>query len=297
MRAFGRDNQWLIYGPWSHAFNQSQRYADQNYGPAAIFDLSSLYVRWFDHWLKGKDVQLDAIPKVQVFVTGSNQWRAMDNWPSKRSTELKLYLSSRQPIYGAESRGELSATPPRNSKPDRYVYDPAKVPPAGRMNFSSTTSVSFLPTETDVLVYQSAPLREAVELSGPAHLELWFSTSGRDTDFFALLMDVGEDGTMRALTGPGKMRMRYLSGWDKPSLLEPGRPYRATINLRPFAHRFDKGHRIGMILRSEWFPYFERNLNTGERIKDATRSIAVSQKIFHDKQHPSALRLRRLGMD
>jgi predicted acyl esterase len=51
----------------------------------------------------------------------------------------------------------------------------------------------------------------------------------------------------------------------------------------------------GLMIRSELFPTFARNLNTGEPIKDATRVVVAQQQIYHDVKRPSALRFRQLN--
>lgn len=153
----------------------------------------------------------------------------------------------------------------------------------------------FNPRHGDSLIYQTAPLSEGLEVGGPVELELYFSTTATDTDFYALLVDIDERGRTRALTmGPGKIRGRYLSGWETPSALEPGRIYKAKIELWDIAHRFERGHRIGLAIRSEWFPRFARNLNTTEQIATATRIAVAQQTIYGDAQRPSVLRFRVL---
>jgi len=99
---------------------------------------------------------------------------------------------------------------------------------------------------------------------------------------------------MRLIGQPGKIRARYLSGWDTPTLLQPDKTYKAVIPLWDLAHRVRKGQRLGLILESEMFPYYARNLNTGEPNATATRMVAATQTIYHDAARPSALRLRRL---
>jgi hypothetical protein len=42
------------------------------------------------------------------------------------------------------------------------------------------------------------------------------------------------------------------------------------------------------------FPFYARNLNTGEPIKSAVRAVAAHQTIYHNQQHPSVLRFRLL---
>jgi uncharacterized protein len=303
MRTLGHKNQWLIYGPWTHIFNSSTRLGDVDFGPDAIIDLDSIYLRWFDTWLKDKQANWEKQPRVRAFVTGANEWLALGDWPDSRSREMTLYLSSRGPANGIASVGELVAAAPKTQAPDRYTYDPAAVQiPAqlknvkdfGDLLAAASTVVKIEPGDKDVLIYRSLPMSEPLEIGGPIQLDLHFSTNAKDTDFFAGLVDIDEQGTMRAIGLPGKIRARYLSGWEKPSLLQPGKLYKATIELWDSAHRVKKGHRLGVLISSESFPNYARNLNTGEPISNATRMVAAQQTIYHDAKRPSALRFRVL---
>src|SRR6476659_10855100 len=38
-------------------------------------------LRWYDHWLKGKDTGILDEPPVKVWVMGANQWRTGEDWP------------------------------------------------------------------------------------------------------------------------------------------------------------------------------------------------------------------------
>lgn len=291
LRAAGHEDQWLVLGPWPHNVNRSTRFADVDYGASAILDLPSLYVRWFDHWLKGEPVGLESVPRVQVFVTGADEWRALDRWPDLSGGELELYLDSGPALQGMAGRGRLVSQPGSGEAPDEFTYDPDQVRSRGRMDLERSTRLALDPSWKDGLLYESDPLEDPVEIGGPGLLELHFSTSARDTDLFALLLDVDLDDVARAFTGPGRMRLRYLQGYERPVLLEPGRVQRVAIELLPCAHRFEAGHRIALFLCSEWFPDLERNLNTGERIRDGTRMEVARQRVFHDSTRPSLLRL------
>jgi uncharacterized protein len=283
--------QWLIYGPWDHDFNSNSRYEDVDYGPDAIMELDSIYLRWFDTWLKDKKVAWEKQPRVRVFVTGANQWRELSDWPDPKSEPLTFYLSSTGPANGAASGGKLLQAPPKSDKTDQYVYDPAKVK---LPDLEDSTIVKIPDDKKDLLVYKAEPLNEALDIAGPIELELYFSTNVKDTDFFASLVDVDEKGEMRLIGLPGKIRARYLSGWETPTLLQPGKTYKAVIALWDTAHRLEKGRRLGVIIKSEMFPYYARNLNTGEPNAVATRMVTATQTIYHDAKRPSALRLRRL---
>jgi putative CocE/NonD family hydrolase len=289
MRALGRDNQWLIYGPWAHVWNESTRFRDQEYGPTAMIDFQSLSVRWFDQWLKEKKVQFEATPKVQVFVTGANQWRNLADWPDPSAHPLSMFLGGGG---GSCARTILAQSQPVTcSSYHDYRYDPAALNPlAPEMIPATTTAMKLDLAAKDMLVFESDPFETPVTVTGPAYLDLWFSTSAHDVDFFVVAFDRDPSGVARALSGPGKVRMRYIDGWDSPHPLTPDTIYHGRVDLRPFAHRIAKGHRLGIAIRSDWFPGYERNLGTGEPIKNAVRMEVGTQRIFHDTAHPSALK-------
>jgi putative CocE/NonD family hydrolase len=131
-------------------------------------------------------------------------------------------------------------------------------------------------------------------LGGPISVALSFSVDVKDTDFFATLIDIDPKGVARIIGQPGKIDLKYRNGNDKPELLEPGKTYTVRLDLWDTAHQFAKGHQVGLFIRSELFPAYARNLNTGEPIKEATKSVVAHITILHDAAHPSVLKFRVL---
>jgi uncharacterized protein len=290
MRAAGRQNQWLIYGPWPHGFNASEKFADMNYGPSSVLELDSVYLRWFDTWLKGKDVGWEKTPKVQAFVTGANRWANLADWPEKGSPELRLYLANGKDLVGAPASGGKAAS---------YVYDPKKVKlpdlKGANLMAGGSTIVDLKDfRKGDALTFQSAKLKEAMTITGPISVELYFSTNVVSTDFFGFLLDVDEKGVARLICQPGKIDVRYLSGLSAPKLIKPGQVYKANIGIWDVAHQFKKGHRLVLAITSQMFPTYARNLNTGEPLFSATKMKVAKQTIYQDKSRPSALVFRVL---
>jgi putative CocE/NonD family hydrolase len=119
-----------------------------------------------------------------------------------------------------------------------------------------------------VLVFQTEPLREPTEVTGPIEVALWVATSAVDTDFTAKLIDVyppSQDyptGFAMNLTD-GIFRCRYRTGWETPSLLKPGEAVRIVIEPFATANRFKAGHRVRLDVSSSNFPKFDVNPNTG----------------------------------
>jgi putative CocE/NonD family hydrolase len=128
-----------------------------------------------------------------------------------------------------------------------------------------------------------------MEVTGWVSVELFAASSARDTDFTALLVDVGPDGYARFLTD-GIVRARYRkSTAGPPVFLVPGAVEKYKIDLWATSNVFKAGHRMRLYVSSSNFPRFDPNRNTGEPIADATGGVKARQAIYHDAARPSAL--------
>ena len=146
----------------------------------------------------------------------------------------------------------------------------------------------------DVLVFQTEPLAEPVEVTGPMTVHLWVSSSALDTDFTAKLVDVhpaNEDYPegYDMLLNDSIIRCRYREGFDREVLLEPGVPVPVTITLPPTSNLFDTGHRIRVDISSSNWPRLDVNPNTGEPIGRHTHQVVAEQTVFLDAERPSRI--------
>ncbi|GIU95916.1 MAG: antibiotic hydrolase [Gaiellaceae bacterium] len=136
----------------------------------------------------------------------------------------------------------------------------------------------------DVLVYQTEPLAEPVEVTGRVTVRLRVSSSAPDTDFTAKLIDVyppNEDypDGYDMLLNDSVIRCRYRNGFESEELLEPGEEVEVTISLPPTSNLFAAGHRIRVDISSSNFPRLERNPNTGEPIGRHTHTVRAENTV------------------
>jgi putative CocE/NonD family hydrolase len=287
---FARKNQKLLMGPWGHATNAASKLGEVDFGPGAIIDLREAERKWFDRWLKGKEEEKES--PVRIFVMGDNKWRDEAEWPLARTQRTLFYLHSGGNANSRLGDGTLSTAVPGDEKPDHYRYDPARPVPFITEPTSSQIGgpddYAAVERRDDVLVYQTEPLEQDTEVTGPIRIEFYASSSAVDTDFTAKLVDVHPTGFVQRMCD-SMVRARFREGMDKPQLIEPGKIYKYSIDLWNTAQVFLKGHRIGLEISSSAFPKYDRNLNTGEDLGTGTKMISADQTIFHDAQHPSAL--------
>lgn len=309
MASHGHPNQKLILGPWGHT-NQATRIAgDRDFGPEAIVDLSRDYLRWFDYWLKGVDNGINKEPFVSLFVMGTNKWLHGDSYPLPQTRFEKWYFSSAGNANTSKGDGVLTLeAPAADAPPDQYRYDPADPTPAPELydepDATSSAPValeakqkaavayheSIAQTRRDMLVYTTPALEKPLTFVGPLSVVLYASSSCKDTDWFARLVEISETGKLYILA-EGKIRARFRESMRKPTFLEPGKVYEYTLDLWQTGITIPAGRRLRVEVSSASFPMFSRNLNTGGHNEKDTDFVAAEQTIYHDAARPSHLLL------
>jgi len=289
-----RKNQRMIIGPWSHSISGilPRQVGEVDFGPEAELDLDGLMTRWFDYWLKGEENGIMDTAPVRLFVMGAGRWREEDQWPPAGAKPTDFYFHSRGGANTPFGDGTLSRRKPADEKPDTYVYDPRDpvMTLYGHSCQHEPHDQRVLDHRRDVLVYQTDPLDEPVEVIGVPVLTLHASSSARDTDFTVKLIDVWPDGFAQDLCY-GILRARFRHGFDAPRLMKPGTVYELTIELLPTGNLFQRGHRIRVDVSSSNFPDFDRNHNTGGDDYGETTLVAAEQTVFHDGSRPSRISL------
>jgi len=300
MRAHGaseraRRGQVLLMGPWTHFFNSTTHIGDSDFGKDALIDLDAVTLRWFDHYLKGIDNGVEREDPVLVFVMGENQWHREKDWPLPQTKWTKLFLGGPGKANTRDGGGTLLPAPEKGSPPDHFAYDPMR-PSDEKVDFDdlsggqATEDIAHRPDQEDVLDFTSAPLANAIELTGPLRAVLSVSTDARDTDFTAALERIAPDGRVTAMCG-GIQRLRYRSGYAREDFATPGELSTLEIDLWSTSQRLQRGTRLRVVIGSNGFPGTARNLNTGEPDFSATKSVVAHQTVFHDAERQSYLLL------
>jgi putative CocE/NonD family hydrolase len=149
-----------------------------------------------------------------------------------------------------------------------------------------------LGSRPDVLVFETAPLAEPTEVTGPIEVRLWVATSALDTDFTAKLIDVYPASSWYPLgyamnLTDGIQRLRYRNGRERGELVRPGEAVEVTITLYPTSNLFMPGHRIRLDVSSSNFPRFDVNPNTGEPLGRERRRVVADNTVFHERGRAS----------
>jgi hypothetical protein len=311
--------QRLIIGPWTHGQQGSHWAGETEFPIEAALDFNNWRLRWFDRWLKDKSNGINSESPVKLFVMGGGDGHKTDKgrrfhggvWRDER--EFPLARTRYTPFY-LQSKGELGSRKPESSDAwSTFQFDPSNPVPTIGGNLSSTSGLADaggfdqrtrpdttaahgvtlpLSERNDILVFQTPPLDQDIEVTGPVQVKLWISSTAIDTDFTAKLVDVCPPNADYPLgfdlnIGDAIKRARYRDSLAAPMYMKPGEIYPLTIDIYPTSNVFARGHRIRLDISSSNFPRFDVNPNTGEPLQQHRRMIVADNTVFHDAKRPS----------
>ena len=230
-----------------------------------------LQKRFFGHFLKGEANGWDTEPPVRLQVRHVDRFeeRSEASWPIPRTRWTKIYL---QPAGQSlvESQPQGAAT---------LAFD----------------------AQGDGLTFLSAPMPEAVEITGPLAARLRISSSTTDADIFLVLRLFSAD--LRELTFAGAIdpHTPVAQGWLRASHREldqeltreyrpyhthreehklvPGEPVDLDIELWPTSIVVPAGCRLGLSVRGKDYVFAEK---TGLKLSNFKNELRGCGPFLHD---------------
>ena len=237
-----------LIGPWAHKY---PHFALP--GPQIGFLRETL--RWWDQWLKGKETGImeepmmrawlqHAAPPSRHYAERPGHWVAEEAWPSKRIKPQKmkfgagtlggktadLALAINSPMTLGQAAGKWC---PYGLEPDQA--DDQRIEAGGS------------------LVFDTAPLAEAVEMLGAPVAVLEVSADKPVAMVAAVLSDIHPDGAATRVSY-GLMNLTHRESHEHPTPITPGERYTVRLQLNEAGQRFEKGHRIRLAISSNYWP-------------------------------------------
>ncbi|MBD2089539.1 CocE/NonD family hydrolase [Microcoleus sp. FACHB-1515] len=245
--------QHLYVGPWAH-LPWSRRVGAIDFGAAANHDIDRIQIRWFDHFLKGKDTGLLDEPPVHCFEMFGDRWRSFPEYPT--TNPQLLYLTSTGLASLSETEGQLVEQIPDRSL-ELLVHDPWRPVPAlgGHATFpAGSFDRSSLDGRSDILTYTSEPLSADLHLAGEVVLEVDCVADAASFDLCAVLSDVHSIGIFNITQGYARFDLSSS-------------PLR--IPLQPTCARIAAGHALRLSLSAACSPAYAVNAGTGDAPRDS----------------------------
>jgi putative CocE/NonD family hydrolase len=228
----------MLIGPWRHCRSDG-------------FEIQSEILRFFDHYLKGKDTGITKDAPLHYYTIGApagHEWRTAATWPLAGTKTTNWFLS-----------GETLSTamPGAQGAARKFTADyKALCPPdpEGGGPFTQPCHPA-----TGSIVYAAPTLAADTEVTGHPIADLWIASNGDDANVFAYLEDVAPNGSITVITeGRQKASLRKVvdTPWNNLGLpwrrayaedeqrLKPGEAVQVRFDLLPTSYVFKAGHRL-----------------------------------------------------
>lgn len=233
-------------GPWNHAWPE--------YGqPGPNYEWRQRALRWWDYWLKDIDTGVLQEPNWMVFMrTGHppsthltevpGYWRCDNQGPSAAQMGPRWY-----PQVNQQLAAELSGAPATHSLRYRAGAGLAAGGWWGELTGDMAAD------DAHSLVYDSAPLTEAVEILGRPEVQLRVAADAPLYHWSVRLEDVAPDGAVTLVSGAVINPSQRVSRLD-PVALTPGEFTTLRAAIHTTTWRFRPGHRIRLAIANAQFP-------------------------------------------
>lgn len=233
-------------GPWNHAWPE--------YGkPGPNYEWRQKALRWWDYWLKGIDNGVLNDPKWTSFMRTGHPpatdldivpgfWRCDAQWP--------VHDGAAQRFYPQTGR-QLDRTAARQDGVDTLRYRAGVGLGAGGWWGEQTGDMAA--DDAYSLVYDSAPLTEAIDIMGMPQVRLRVAADAPFYQWTVRLEDVAPDGKVSLVSGAiinPSQRFSRLA----PEALIPGEPTTLSTAIHLTTWRFQPGHRIRLAVANAQFP-------------------------------------------
>jgi len=237
-----------MIGPWSHAWPHDPY-------PEPGMEWRYEAVRWFDHWLKGRDTGIMDEPRFAVYVRGwhppgpylatvPGYWRYEDGWPIARIEERPFYPRSNHTLSGEMPRPAVH----------RLRYAPTiGIEGGGPVMWWGDVAHDQRPTDAFSLNYDSAPLTENLEILGLPKAMLRVAADATHANWIVRLSDVAPDGTVTQVAGAG-FNGTHRNSAREPEALKPGEVFPLQIEMHFTSWVFPKGHRLRLSVNNAQWP-------------------------------------------
>jgi len=238
-----------LIGPWAHNFPHNGRP-----GPAIGWLQEAL--RWWDHWLKGRDTGVmdepmlrawmpEPVPPAAAYAERLGRWVAEETWPSPRIRPRSYALNPGR----LDARGRKE-TPLPLCSPQTVGLAAGEI---GRYGAGAEFATDQREEDGGSLVFLSDPLTARLEILGEPFLELELASDRPNALVAVRLNDVAPDGRAFRVTY-GLLNLTHRDSHDRAAPLAPGRRYRVRVPLEAVAHAFAAGHRIAVSISTTYWP-------------------------------------------
>ncbi|MFV2032187.1 MAG: CocE/NonD family hydrolase [Gammaproteobacteria bacterium] len=239
-----------INGPWIHKYPHFA-------WPKPRMDFLREAIRWWDHWLRDIDNQVEDLPAYRAYISEDvlpllrreyepGRWVAESKLPADNIRYRQYYL--------APNRQLLDIPGAALDKPLRSPLDCGTA--CGE--FFSNNPESDLPGDQRLddagsLVFDSAKLHREIEILGRPKLRIKISVDRPVATIIVRLNDIHSSGEVNSVSW-GVLNLTHRNGNESPEPMTPGKTETVEIELDECGYRFLPGHKVRVALSTSYWP-------------------------------------------
>ena len=242
-----------LIGPHAHQFGHSERAP----GPAIGFLQECL--RWWDHWLKGRDTGImeepmlraymgEDVPAASHYAHCPGRWVAESVWPSPRIEARSLHLNRSGLGEAAETERALLHCSPQSVGLAAGEWCPYGTGGEGA-EFPGDQRID----DARSLVFDGPVLEAPLEILGAPEAVLALSVDRPLAFVCVRLNDVKPDGSATRVSY-GLLNLTHREGHASARPLVPGERYTVRVRLNDIAYSFRAGHRLRVSVSTTYWP-------------------------------------------
>jgi putative CocE/NonD family hydrolase len=238
-----------LIGPWPHAWPHLA-------SPGPRIGWLQEALRWWDHWLKGRDTGIMDEPMMRVWMQEGTppapqythrpgRWVAEVEWPSPRIIASTLHLNAARLGETPQPETVLIHRSPQTHGLHGGEWCPygqgAEMPEDQRLE------------DGQAMAFEGAPVTDRLEILGATVLDLEIAVDQPVAFLCARLIDVAPDGAAQQVTY-GLLNLTHDPVHETVTPLTPGQRFKVRIQLNDIAHSFAPGHRLRLALATSFWP-------------------------------------------
>lgn len=246
------EKKTLIIGPWYHEALQGK-------------NLAAYQVPWFEKYLCNNTLDDKEEGLICYYTEGDEpekRWKKTNVWPLENQNLETYYFCNPNQTKNLGLLSKIKYEEDSNSKDDYIINYSTTTGKTTRWanGFGGLFNYPNLKTnDAKCLIYETAPLEKATEITGHPIVSIWLSSSVSDVDIFTYLENVDKEGYSEYIT-EGCLRASHRKIAEPPfnnlglpyhiSLssdlqpLEPGIPAELLFDLNPISIIIPKGNKI-----------------------------------------------------
>lgn len=232
-----------LIGPWAHEYPEVAT-------PEPTIGFLQEAIRFFDHWLKGKDTGMYQEPKFQAWIQESEKplvtyderpgrWVGLDQWPDQSVHQLNFYPSNQDLTTHAAAKHEFLVASVQAHGFYAGTFcpfgQPGDLPADQRLENGKS------------VVFTSAPLDETTDFLGEPVFHATLKADQENAMLAVRIMDKAPTGESTLISW-GMLNLNHYQSHEFPEALAIGEYYQIAVKCDSLGQQIPKGHQIEVAL-------------------------------------------------